>query len=774
VLLVNRAWWSAAAQWRNWPLLGKLAAVLVVPVVGALVLGILRVQEDVELAGSYTEIERIAALRVELDRTLTAVQDERAEAMRGGRNLDRFVATTTRAVERTEDALRHVPQLGAAAAARYRNFEGALAVLPYARDRVAEGGSGQVVLTTYNSMASTLLAFDRTLVGRFPDEDLTGTSIALGELHAMREQVSLQHAIGLLGMRDGVLSPSEQSALVRADIRRNDNLLDFRSVAPAQLLERFEATVTGEAVGERDRLLGVARTAAAQFAPRAWDAASSDTAARMAEVSDGAATSLRTDSGALAESLGNRAGAESVLLLSLLLLAAGIGGGLGRYLLRSLRTLRRTVLDVASIRLPAAVTAIRAGDADRVQIEPVPLRSTEEFGQLARAFDMVHEQAVRSAADEANLRSDLSNIFLNLSRRSQGLVERQLKQLEQLEQKADDPEQLANLFRIDHLATRMRRNNENLMVLSGAVLGRRFTEPVPLSDVLRAAVSEVEHYQRALVRSAPGVRIIGYAAGDLIRSVAELIENATSFSPPDSQVTVESRTNQDGSLVIDVLDSGVGMGDLELLEANQRVAEGGGVDVPISRQMGLFVVGRLTAKHGMSVRLTRRDGRGLCASVRLPAGLLTDVSVPEPVLEPVAVAASGPAASPVEVAGRLEQAGIHVRLAEFPSARTPASILFTAHTPVEEAPEPAGFTWLDRPLSSPAPTPTAPPPSPSAPPVTGAGGLPKRVPKGQLMVPPVQPPPSTTSPGRDAARARGFLDSFQAGVRDSRDRKGEA
>src|SRR5262249_48002478 len=163
---------------------------------------------------------------------------------------------------------------------------------------------------------------------------------------------------------------------------------------------------------------------------------------------------------------------------------------------------------------------------------------------------------------------------------------------------ADDPDALANLFKLDHLATRMRRNNENLMVLSGMDLGRRVSAPMALPDVLRAAVSEVEHYQRAIVRSAPMVRVIGYAAGDLVRWVAELVENATAFSAPTTQVIITSRLTEDGSVMIDIVDQGIGMGDAELFEANQRVAAGGGVDVPVSRQMGLFVVGRLTARHG--------------------------------------------------------------------------------------------------------------------------------------------------------------------------------
>ncbi|WP_162292916.1 sensor histidine kinase [Actinophytocola xinjiangensis] len=761
---MNGAWWAAVVQWRNWPLLVKLGVVLVVPVVGALVLGVLRVYQDVRLAESYRDIERVAALRVDLGHTLTAVQLERTEAARGGPNMALLAETTDAAIDRTRDTLGRAPELAEEVSLRYRAMTGTLGLLDYTRDRMINGGDRTVILNAYNAVTQAILDFDRALVGRFPDEQLTGTSIALNELQGMREQIGVQHATGLLGLADGQLTAVEGAPIVEAELRLDDNLGDFEAVAPPAMVGRYGRTVTGSALADRRVMTDAVRAGTARFDTDQWHASLSTSGDLMRQVSEDEARRLRAESGRLAEYISNRAGAESVLLLTLVLLAAGIGGGLGRYLVRSFGTLRRTALEVAATRLPEAVAAIRAGDTGQAAIQPVPLRTTEEFGQLARAFDAVHSQAVRSAADEANLRRDLSNIFQNLSRRSQGLVERQLRQLEALEQKADDPDQLANLFRIDHLATRMRRNNENLMVLSGATLSRRFTEPVPLSDVLRAAVSEVEQYQRALIRSAPGLRIVGYAAGDLIRSAAELIENATTFSPPQSQVVIESTERADGSLRVEILDQGVGMGDAELRTANERVAAGGGAGVPISRQMGLFVVGRLTARHGITVALGRREGAGLCAAVTVPATLVTHDEQPVPAL----TAHAGP------VADRLELAGIHVRLPEFPSARTPASILFTAHTPVDSpAPAAGGFTWLRGPAGAPGVAPVAPAAAPVA---LGPNGLPKRVPKGQLLAPPAPPvaPPSGGAPARDPARARGFLSAFQAGVRDGQNQKGEA
>ena len=246
---------------------------------------------------------------------------------------------------------------------------------------------------------------------------------------------------------------------------------------------------------------------------------------------------------------------------------------------------------------------------------------------MARAFDTVHGQALRLAADQAALQSNVSSMFVNLSRRSQALVERQLQLIEQLESNEQDPDQLSNLFQLDHLATRMRRNSENLLVLAGTDLAKRNVAPVPLVDVLRAAVSEIEQYQRIVVQAPPQATVVGRATSDVIHLLAELLDNATNFSPPDSQVVMSSLRAQDGSIVVEIADSGVGMADHELADANRRLATPSAVDVSASRRMGLFVVGRLGARHGIAVHLGGAPmggpGGGLTASVTLPAHLVT-------------------------------------------------------------------------------------------------------------------------------------------------------
>ena len=320
-----------------------------------------------------------------------------------------------------------------------------------------------------------------------------------------------------------------------------------------------------------------------------------------------------------------------------LLLAVTIVVLMVRSLTRSLRILRTSALDVAQRRLPQAVESMRSGGVPDVTVEPVPLHTRDEVGQVARAFDTVHGQALKLAADQAALQSNVSSMFVNLSRRSQALVERQLQLIEQLESNEQDADQLSNLFQLDHLATRMRRNSENLLVLAGTDLAKRNVAPVPLVDVLRAAVSEIEQYQRIVVQAPPQATVVGRATSDVIHLLAELLDNATNFSPPDSQVVMSSMRAQDGSIVVEIADSGVGMADHELSDANRRLATPSAVDVSASRRMGLFVVGRLGARHGIAVHLGGAPmggpGGGLTASVTLPGHLVTvsgDTAEPGP------------------------------------------------------------------------------------------------------------------------------------------------
>src|SRR6266571_907593 len=313
-------------------------------------------------------------------------------------------------------------------------------------------------------------------------------------------------------------------------------------------------------------------------------------------------------------------------LLAVLLVTVAMSLAIARSMVRPLRQLRQVANDVADERLPRVVERLQdAQDLDRValdQVSPVPVNSKDEIGQVASAFNAVHQVAIRVATEQAALRKSIGDMFLNLARRSQSLLDRQLELIDRLERNEADPDALENLFKLDHLATRMRRNAEDLIVLSGAEPPRRWSQPVPLPQVVRGAVAEVEDYQRIELLPIDDVGAVGHAVADIIHLLAELLENATSFSPPGTSVRVAGQPAATG-YVLEIEDRGLGMSDEELLDANQRLANPPVVDFAVSRMLGLFVVGRLAQRYGIRVQLRHSWYGGVTALVLVPSALLT-------------------------------------------------------------------------------------------------------------------------------------------------------
>lgn len=632
--------WATIVQWRNWRLPVKLGAVLVVPALLAVALGVVQIQREVERANSYADMQRLVKLRSGLMPLLGSLQMERtmaAEQLRekadgGSADMRRQARSTDRARTVLAGTSQRAPLLKGAAGVRYQDAVQALGGLTDLREQVTSGSiSSWAAVNKYRIVINSLLDLDQSLGSRFAEPKLTGPASALYDLEAVQEEVHLQHVTLLEGMEPG--QPMDTRlirALEESDIRLQDKLGDFRAVATPAEQEMYQRTVTGKLVAKRSDLVRTAlsRSDAQQgvttppIPASQWNRSSETTAMLLGKVEKNLAQQLRVNSAQLQDQTSNRAGAYSVGLLAVLLLALSIGFAIGRYLLRSLTVLRSTALDVAEHRLPAAVSSIREGEKADTAVSAVPVHTTEEFGQLARAFDAVHGQAVRLASEQAALRGDLRDTLVNLSRRSQTLVDRLLRLMEQLERHEEDPDQLANLFQMDHLATRMRRNNENLMVLCGSTLVRSHGHRVQLEDVLRAAVSEIEHYQRAEVQASTSVAVTGYVAGDLARIIAELLDNATAFSPPETQVVISTTPRRDGSALIEVRDQGIGMSGAELAKAHRRLEATSSEEASSSRQMGLFVVGRLASRHGISVNLSSEWGAGLRAGVLVPANLV--------------------------------------------------------------------------------------------------------------------------------------------------------
>ncbi len=323
---------------------------------------------------------------------------------------------------------------------------------------------------------------------------------------------------------------------------------------------------------------------------------------------------------------------DTAIVIGAILLALLLVILMARSLVRPLRRLRDSALQVAHNDLAREIERVRAG-GEPAPVQPIPVHTAEEVGQVAHAVDELHEQAVLLAGEQSQLQLQVSDMFETLSRRSRSLVDQQLSLIDRLERDEEDPERLESLFRLDHLAARMRRNGANLLVLAGARVPREQAEPVPVSAIINAAASEVEDYTRVVTATVPDSEIHGAIAGDLVHLLAELLDNALRYSPPISQVRVSAVHTGNGGLVIEVSDIGIGMTESDLRVANTRLHSGGEVNPYTARHMGLFVVGRLAAEHGLVVRLRStiagEPNSGTTAGVFVPSEVLVKAGAPD-------------------------------------------------------------------------------------------------------------------------------------------------
>ncbi|MEU8289281.1 nitrate- and nitrite sensing domain-containing protein [Micromonospora sp. NPDC048905] len=338
------------------------------------------------------------------------------------------------------------------------------------------------------------------------------------------------------------------------------------------------------------------------------------------------------------DALVKRATPVAVWVVIRLVLAAGLGLlaviasivvsiTTARTLLRQLGRLRDAAWQLADERLPRVVERLGRGEDVDVATEAPPLEfGTDEIGQVGKAFNAVQETALRTAVQQADLRRNVREVFLSLARRTQALVHRQLTLLDAMERREHDADELEDLFRVDHLATRMRRNAENLIVLSGSTPGRAWRRNVPMVDVVRGAVAEVEDYTRVNVLPLGRVSLAGRAVGDMIHLLAELIENGLSFSPPHTTVEVRGQVVANG-FAIEIEDRGLGMSEEDLAAANHRIVDQSELNLANATRLGLYVVSRLTERHGVRVRLKESAYGGTTAVVLIPLELVTEDTV---------------------------------------------------------------------------------------------------------------------------------------------------
>ncbi|MGW3667063.1 sensor histidine kinase [Streptomyces sp. NPDC005141] len=619
----------------NWSVRTQLLALVLIPIITALVLGGLRITSAVQNAQDITNVRQLVRLVDKSTGLLKELEDERdltALHVAGGRTGDTSQLDTQRsqvdaALARVRTEVAHVrrgtnPVL-ATRLAVLDAFGGKVVSL---RDTVAR--SKMRLLSVVNAYTELIAKLTDALDLLTPDiahQTLAVRAGALGTFAQATEAASRQRA--LLGgvLTQGHFDSSEAQGLTLASRQQQALIGEFRSGAQPAQRQFYERTVTERDVNKVEMLqkqvLARHGTSRLRLDSGEWFETMTSKLELMRLVDKRLVGSLEVESSRELHQAERSVFITSLVVLLILLLTFGVTHVVVQSIVGPLHTLRDSALDITERRLPEVVRILRgSSDAqlEAITFEPTGINSTDEIGGVAHAFDDVHRDSVRLAFEQAQLRVRINAMFVDLSQRSQSLVERQLELIDHLENGEQDPDLLASLFKLDHLATRMRRNGENLLVLAGEEAGRRWTAPVRLVDVLRAAASEVEQYQRVQLRGLVTADVDGRAVNDIVHVIAELLENAATFSSPDTEVLVTSQLLSGGGAKVEIQDSGIGMTAKNLKEANDRLLNPPVVDVSVARRMGMFVVGQLSGRHGIRVQLRRSSHRGITAVVTLP------------------------------------------------------------------------------------------------------------------------------------------------------------
>jgi signal transduction histidine kinase len=644
----------------NWRVRWRLVAIIAVPTITALILGVIQIVGSVNNYESFKRVQTLANLNALVVTATGQIADER-DATVGYVASGRTNAALKQTAINDENQTTATTNAIASDAAAVVNGSGYRAQTVIDLNGVLADISDlpnirKAAMSTLTPALSVIQNYDLRLLQpfmAFSDDVAAGTGNAtlqsdvtvLNALLHTEDDASLQRAYLYQALESSPpsLTPTGLSDLNQAIAQQSADNSQFDAVAQVGEQQILNNIVSGQDVDEAEsaQSLAIATAGSSGSSGLQIGAQQSCTAANLTpaqcwwttkttQINDmrtvsngpnGLVEQIQAQANSLAQSALRSAEIVSVATLLLLLLVLLITTFVARSMIRPLRKLRADALEVAGSKLPEMVRRLsqsEGGDAS-AEIEPIGVNSTDEIGEVARAFDQVHREAVRLAADEAMLRGNLNAMFVNLSRRSQSLIERQLSLIDNLEQTEQDADRLSSLFRLDHLATRMRRNSENLLVLAGhEAASRRWSQPVPLVDVLRAAISEIEQYERVVLNVQPGIQVIGQAVNDVVHLVAEIVENATTFSSEDTQVYVTGQPLTSGGVLLDITDNGVGISEQEMAHANWRLDNPPVVDVAVSRRMGLFVVGRLAARHGVRVRLRHAQSGGLTALIWLP------------------------------------------------------------------------------------------------------------------------------------------------------------
>ena len=617
----------------------KLALILLVPLVAIAALAGARLAEGATRAVEADRVQQLAAVSVHAAQVGHQLHQERVEAIRllsgSGETADGFnrqsaqVDDAAAAYQQAAARLQRVPALVQTRLAALGVHLGELAVL---RQQVLGDPpvATPAAMLRYQAILADIGAYQQALAGVIEDPTLSEQTRAVAAMSTAAGHAADAEAVAQAAVAGGITA--QQREVLRAtQTGQQAAFVAFRQVADPAQRAVADAAITGANVT-------AAATAVAALLQQDDGRVAPATAAGLAGMVDVTrfvqrqlleqllASATRTRA-----AVSGQVVTESALVLAALVAAVGVAVALARMLASSLLRLRASAVNVAQRELPAAVrrlsdpTAVAQHSPDQLAAQvqvPDRLRRGDEIGQVAAALFEVHKVAVRIAAEQAALRTSVAAMFLNLARRSQTLVDNMIRRLDTFQRDEQDPDTLAKWYTLDNLATRMRRNDENLLVLAGADSSPPRSRDALIADVLQAAQSEIEHYQRVEFGTVDDdVHVAAGAVNDVVRLLAELLDNATRYSPPQSAVLCEARRLGE-QLIVQIEDRGVGMTGADVDTLNTYLTRPGELDVTSLRQMGVAVVARLAARHHIHVQLQAHPHYGTTAPVTLPRTIL--------------------------------------------------------------------------------------------------------------------------------------------------------
>jgi signal transduction histidine kinase len=582
-------------------------------------------------------------------RALSSVQAERAQSLMPNSSASDLAArrnVTDQSVRQVREIVEPVlDQSPQAVQGKYAQFTQTLGELADVRRRVDNKTIDRPELYGfYNKVADVSINVFDTMARVVPDQETALSGVEVNSLFRAADLMSRASTVASGAITGGTLNSTDHAEFARLsgayrqqlelstqngsdDVRTRYQQL--RDSANWKRLTDAENTLIGAGawtvVTSRNRTDG--QVAAPPVSDREWQDVTGKVYGDLEQlgITQFADSARRADEKSSSGLTNAILGSVIALLVAVLTIVTAMR--IMRRTTRRLTRLRYETLDLAVEKLPPIVRRLRAGEQVDVSTElPVLDFGKDEIGQVARAFNAAHSTAVEAAVQESQARAGIRNVFLGIAHRSQALVHRQLKILDKLEREQEDPQQLDELFHLDHLATRARRNAENLIILGGQQPGRAWRKPVLLADILRGAIAETTQYKRIRMQGVPRVLLAGSAVADSMHLLAELLDNATSFSPPQAQVRLSGEPAAKG-IVVEVEDNGLGMDDDERDRRNAVLSDPPDFEAMALKgdpRLGLFVVARLAARHGIKVELRSSSYGGTRAIVLIPATLLVE------------------------------------------------------------------------------------------------------------------------------------------------------